>query len=70
MIRLGRGSRGLRAALVRARRFRSDEGGATAIEYALVAGVFFCVIIGSLRLFGDKLNSLYVRIGSNVANIN
>jgi pilus assembly protein Flp/PilA len=59
------------AAFERARRLWSDESGATAIEYGLIAGLIFCVIAGSLRLFGGTLNGIYERISTNIPpNIN
>jgi Flp pilus assembly pilin Flp len=60
-----RGGR-LRAALECARRLQSDARGATAIEYALIAGLIFAVTAGSVRLFGVKMNGVYERISSNI----
>lgn len=33
-------------------RFRRDETGATAIEYGLIVGLIFLVIVGALGAFG------------------
>ena len=35
-------------------RFLRDDSGATAIEYGLICALVFLVIIGSMRLAGEK----------------
>jgi pilus assembly protein Flp/PilA len=37
------------------RRFFSDESGATALEYAVIAGLLSIVIMASIAPIGDKL---------------
>ena len=51
-------------------RFRRDESGATAVEYGMIAGLIFAVIVGSLKLYGAKLDSVYLQIGSTIAQAN
>lgn len=41
--------------------------GATAIEYALLAGLIAAGIIGIVATFGQSLAESYVRIGSELA---
>ena len=38
--------------------FAADTGGATAIEYALVAGLIAMVIISTVTSMGTKLNTM------------
>ena len=40
------------------RAFRDDEGGATAIEYGLIAGLIAVAVIGSFVILGDSLTNL------------
>ncbi len=51
-------------------RFLSDASGATAVEYGMIGGLIFAVIAGSLKLYGAKLDSVYVQIGSTIAQAN
>ena len=48
------------------RRFRSDETGATAIEYGMIAALIAVVIIGSLRLVGSRLNVKFSAIATQL----
>jgi pilus assembly protein Flp/PilA len=49
-------------------RFVSDESGATAIEYGLIAALIAAVVIGALTAIGNNLNGTFTTIGSNVAS--
>ena len=40
-------------------RFLGDESGATAIEYALIAGGLSIVIIGTVNTVGSTLNAMF-----------
>lgn len=44
--------------------FLSDEGGATAIEYALIASLLSVAVVGSAFLLGGGLSGLwdYIRV--------
>jgi pilus assembly protein Flp/PilA len=42
-------------------RLRRDESGATAIEYGLIAGLIFLVILGALTAFADTSTGLFNR---------
>jgi pilus assembly protein Flp/PilA len=52
------------------RRFRDDESGATAIEYAMIGGLMFVAIAGSLRLYGSRMSVIYGNISSTIAAAN
>ncbi|XIA62751.1 Flp family type IVb pilin [Bradyrhizobium sp. TZ2] len=41
------------------RKFLSDEGGATSIEYSLIAGFIALAIIAAVGLTGEKLVALF-----------
>jgi pilus assembly protein Flp/PilA len=41
------------------RRFAADAGGATAIEYALIAGLIAMVVITVVATVGNKLSSTF-----------
>lgn len=49
------------------REFLSDENGATAIEYSLIAGLIFLVIVGSVQAVMSGQNAQYTKI-SNAVN--
>jgi len=40
-------------------RFLKDDSAATAIEYAMIAGMLSIVIIGIVNTIGSNLNSLF-----------
>jgi pilus assembly protein Flp/PilA len=41
------------------RRFRRDQSGATAIEYALIAGLIFLALTTALSVYGGSAGGLY-----------
>ncbi len=45
-------------------RLRSEEKGATAVEYGLMVGLIAVVIIGAVVILGNKLNGLFTSIGN------
>ena len=47
-------------------RFASDESGATAIEYGLLAALISVVIIGTVKIIGTKLQAEFTNISSNL----
>ncbi len=47
-------------------RFLTDERGATAIEYGLIAALISIVIIASLKLLGTKLSGTFAGIAANI----
>lgn len=48
------------------RRLVRDEDGATAIEYALIAGLIFLVIVSALNLFAQEANAMFAYIGTTI----
>jgi pilus assembly protein Flp/PilA len=47
-------------------RFAQDESGATAIEYGLIAALIGVAIVGSARLVGGSLNTLFTNINTEL----
>lgn len=47
-------------------RFRKDESGATAIEYALIAGLIAVVIITGATTLGTKISQKFTDIATTV----
>ena len=48
--------------------FWKDEEGATAIEYALIAGLIAVVIIGALTALGNKVGDLFNYVATKLNN--
>ncbi len=48
------------------KRFKADLSGATAIEYALIAGLIGLVIIGALIILGPELSNLFNKISGEL----
>ena len=44
-------------------RFVSDDSGATAIEYGLIAALIAVVIIGALQIIGTNLTTKFTAVG-------
>ncbi len=49
------------------RAFISDDSGATAIEYGLIAALVSVAAIAALRLMGDQLSGLFGRVAGELA---
>jgi pilus assembly protein Flp/PilA len=47
-------------------RFISDESGATAIEYALIAALMAAAIITALGTFSSDLSTAFTKIGTTL----
>jgi pilus assembly protein Flp/PilA len=47
-------------------RFASDESGATAIEYGLIAALISVVIIGVLSTIGTRLSNKFQQIATQL----
>jgi pilus assembly protein Flp/PilA len=45
-------------------RFLRDERGATAIEYGLIMGLMFLVIVGAMFALGDATGALFERVAT------
>jgi len=48
------------------RKFLSDDRGATAIEYGLIASLIGEMLIGAVTLAGTKLSSAFVAVANNL----
>jgi len=48
-------------------RFFNDEGGATAIEYGLIAALIAVVIITALTILGQNISTKFSTIASSVS---
>jgi pilus assembly protein Flp/PilA len=44
----------------------SDESGATAIEYGLIAALIALVIVGAVTTIGTKLNTSFGNVGNAI----
>ena len=51
-------------------KFTTDENGATAIEYGLIAAIVAIGLIGSLQGLKSNLNNTFNSIGSNLSSAN
>ena len=49
--------------------FVTNDSGASALEYALVASLIAIVIIASIGLAGNSVSHLFNYIGSDVSNV-
>jgi pilus assembly protein Flp/PilA len=49
-------------------KFARDEGGATALEYGLIAALIAVVIITAIRGVGTKLNSTFTSISTGLGS--
>ncbi|HLH49200.1 MAG TPA: Flp family type IVb pilin [Roseiarcus sp.] len=48
------------------KKFLSNEDGATAIEYGLIASLIAVVIIGAVSVVGTKLTATFNEVASNL----
>ncbi|MFI5010719.1 MAG: Flp family type IVb pilin [Hyphomicrobiales bacterium] len=53
---------------LRIRAFIVDQSGATAIEYSLICGLIFLVIVASLYTFQSQMAAVYQTIGNGMAS--
>jgi pilus assembly protein Flp/PilA len=49
------------------RRLAAHQGGATAVEYGLIVGLIFLVIIGGLSAFATNENAMYTHISNTIS---
>lgn len=49
-------------------KFKSNESGATAIEYALIVAVLSVALIGSMQLLNEKNGNAYQSIATDMKN--
>ena len=48
------------------KRFLTDESGATAIEYGLIAGLIFLAIVSSVHYYTEHTEAMYNKIGDAI----
>jgi pilus assembly protein Flp/PilA len=48
------------------KRFGRDEGGATAIEYGLIAALIAVVIIGAVTVVGTSLSTTFTTVSGSL----
>ncbi|WP_082502557.1 Flp family type IVb pilin [Methylobacterium sp. Leaf100] len=48
------------------KRFASDESGATAIEYGLIASLIAVAIIAALNVLATKISGTFQYVGNNL----
>jgi pilus assembly protein Flp/PilA len=46
--------------------FADDNSGATTVEYAIMAGLIFLVIIGGVTTVGTKLTNVFTEVATNI----
>ncbi|KQP61552.1 hypothetical protein ASG40_02435 [Methylobacterium sp. Leaf399] len=57
-----------RTILRAARGFRAAQGGATAIEYALIAGLIFLAVVGGINSYASNMGGMYGKIETAMIN--
>jgi len=50
----------------KAKAFAADQEGATAIEYAVIAGLIGVVIIVGARILGTDISTMFTNIGTSL----
>lgn len=50
-----------------AKRFIRDQRGATAIEYALIAGLIAIAIVTSVTMLGTRLSTKFTAVGNTLS---
>ena len=51
-------------------RFARDDGGATAIEYSIIAAILAVAVIGVLGSIRDELDETFLTVGNELAENN
>lgn len=59
----------MKHSVIALQRFLREEDGATAIEYAIIAGTIFLFIVTSVYLFGAQLGELFNTVTSGVETV-
>ena len=50
------------------KKFGKDEGGATAIEYGLIAALISVAVIGTVRTLGTTINDNFSELSSELSD--
>ena len=48
------------------KRFLTNEGGVTSIEYALIASLIAVFIIAAVQLLGTQLSTVFTEVGNSL----
>ncbi|WP_260483611.1 Flp family type IVb pilin [Sphingomicrobium flavum] len=51
------------------RKLRSDNSGATAVEYGLIAALIVLAMMGGLEALGGGSNGMWGKVSSDVTNV-
>ena len=51
------------------RRFLRNDSGATAIEYGLIVGMIFLVIVGAVSLFASRATGTFDKVSTAVGAV-
>jgi pilus assembly protein Flp/PilA len=51
------------------KRFLTDDSGATAIEYALIAGLIFLAIVSAIHYYVEGAEALFTKIGDAITEV-
>ncbi len=51
------------------RRLLHEDRGATAVEYAIIAGAIFLFIVSGVQLFGQQVGELFNSVTSGIATV-
>ncbi len=51
------------------RRFQTDDRGATAIEYGLICGLIFLVIVSAVTLFSDRATAMFTYVSTTIDSV-
>ena len=54
--------------LTKIRNFATDQSGATAIEYGLIAALISIAGISALQMFGDSVSEVFVTANTEIDN--
>lgn len=47
-------------------RFLKDEKGTTAIEYGMIVGMIFLIVVAAITAYADRTNAMYQKISDAV----
>ncbi len=51
------------------KQFLNDDNGATAIEYALIAGLVFLASVGAFTYYGDRMGLMYTNLSTALSKV-
>jgi pilus assembly protein Flp/PilA len=51
------------------KRFLTDDSGATAIEYGLIAGLIFLAIVSAIHYYVEGAEALFTKVGTAITDV-